>query len=280
VIALSRRRRDEPPPGPGSRFVEGDVTRSGAWQDEVAGADAVVHLAGEGIAAHRWTEAFKETLRASRIDGTRRVVEAMARSARPPATLVCASAAGYYGPRGEEPLDESAAPGDDFLARLCVDWEAEARGAAAAGARVVSLRFAMVLARDGGALPRMLPPFKLGLGGPLGPGERYTPWIHVEDAAGLARFALDPASGLSGPVNAVAPEAVRMAEFARTLGRVLGRPAWLPVPETALRLVLGEAADAVVPGQRVVPRAAREAGYAFAHGTLREALEDLVGEGA
>lgn len=276
VVALSR---SEHASEPGLRFVVGDPRSAGDWQGEVARADAVVHLAGEPIAGQRWTEAFKRKLRASRIEGTRRIVEAMGAGEGGPSVLVCASAAGYYGPRGEEVLDESSPPGDDFLAGLCIDWEAEAaRARVVAGARVVSLRFGMILATGGGALPRMLTPFRLGLGGPLGPKDRYTPWIHVADAAGLARFAIEASDdGLRGPVNAVAPEAVRMETFARTLGRVLGRPAWIPVPEAALRLILGEAADAVVPGQHVVPRAALTAGYAFVHPTLEGALSDLVG---
>jgi len=274
VRALSRSPRSADTAG--LRFVEGDVTEAGAWQAQLGGCGAVVHLAGEPVAGRRWSEDWKQSIRRSRIEGTRRIVEAIRSADDPPGVLVCASAAGYYGPRGEELLDESVPPGDDFLARLCVDWESEARAAESAGVRVVSLRFGMVLSRRGGALPRMLPPFRLGVGGPLGPGERWTPWIHVADAVGLARFAVHTPA-LAGPVNAVAPEAVRMEAFAKALGRALGRPAWLPVPEPVLRLVLGEATDAVIPGQRVVPKAALEAGYAFAHPTLDGALEDLVG---
>ena len=276
VSALSRRgggaaTRD------GVRFVRGEVTRPGDWQAEVASADAVVHLAGEPVAAGRWTASVKARIRDSRIEGTRRVVEAIRQAKTRPRVLVCASAAGYYGPRGEEELDESAAPGRDFLARLCVDWESEARRAAELGVRVVQLRFGLVLSADGGALPRMLTPFRLGVGGPLGPTERFVPWIHLDDVVGIARLALDDGTrALHGAVNLVAPEAIRMGEFASALGRALRRPALVPVPEFALRLLLGEATDAVVPGQRVIPRAALAAGYRFAFPTLGEALDDLL----
>ena len=274
VVALSRRAGARVG---AARLVVGDVTQPGAWQDEIDGAAAVVHLAGESIAASRWTSRVKQAIRASRIEGTRNVARAITRAAVRPGVLVCASAAGLYGPRGEERLDESSPPGDGFLARLCVDWEREARGAESPATRVVSLRFGMVLSRRGGALSRMLPVFRAGAGGPIGPAHRYTPWIHERDAAGLACFAVqDAGRALSGPLNAVAPECVRMGDFARTLGSVLGRPALIPVPEIALRVLLGEAADAVVPGQHVVPRAARDAGYGFVHPELRGALEDLL----
>lgn len=280
VAALSRRgggavSRD------GVRFVNGDVSTAGDWQTEIASVDAVVHLAGEPVSARRWTASVKARIRDSRIEGTRRVVEAIARAparakARP-RVLVCASAAGYYGPRGNEELDESAAPGSDFLARLCVDWENEARRAVEFGVRVVHLRFGLVLSADGGALPRMLTPFRLGVGGPLGPADRFVPWIHLDDVVGIARLALeDRTPGLQGPVNVVAPEEIRMGGFANAVGRALRRPAFVPVPEFALRMLLGEATDAVVPGQRVIPRAALAAGYRFAFPTLGAALDDLL----
>lgn len=277
VVAVSRHRGGEAR-GSGLRFVKGDVTTVGDWQAEVAEADAVVHLAGESVVSGRWTPSVKAAIRDSRIDGTRHVVDAIARSGRSPKVLVCASACGYYGQRGDEVLDESAPPGDDFLAGVCVAWEAEARRAASFGVRVVSLRFGLVLAAEGGALPRMLTPFRFGLGGPLGPSDRFVPWVHLDDVVGLARFSLvDGPDAPHGALNVVGPEAVRMGDFARELGRALGRPALLPVPEFALRLVLGEATDAVVPGQRVVPRAALGAGYRFAFPGLRGALGDLVG---
>ncbi len=278
VLALSRR-EGLAPVRAGLRFVKGDVAAAGEWQAEAGAADAIVHLAGEPVASRRWNSSVKAKIRDSRIEGTRQIVAAIARAKRPPRVLVCASATGIYGARGDEELDESAAPGGDFLARLCVDWESEARRAAGFGVRVVHLRFGLVLSAHGGALPRMLMPFRLGVGGPLGPVDRFVPWIHLEDVVGLARLALDDrdAGGLRGPLNVVAPDAIRMGEFASTLGRVLRRPALVPVPEFALRLLLGEATEAVVPGQRVIPRAALEAGYRFEFRTLRAAFDDLVG---
>jgi uncharacterized protein (TIGR01777 family) len=253
----------------GVEWVVGDVTERGAWQDAVAGADAVVHLAGEPLDARRWSPEQKGRLTRSRVEGTRRVVEAQARRAAP-AVLVSASAVGYFGPRGEEPLDEDSAPGTDFLAGLCQDWEEAAR-ASAPHVRVVCLRFAVVLSRRGGALARMLPAFKMFVGGPLGDARAWFPWIHEEDAAGLVLHALDQGT-LRGPVNAVAPELVRMGDFVQALGRRLGRPSALPVPLAALRVVLGELAGSINPGQKVVPRAAVAAGYHFRHERLDSAL--------
>jgi len=272
VLALSR---GAPTHGSaGVEWVRGDPTQSGPWQERAAECDAVVHLAGESIAARRWSAQQKERLRSSRIEGTRRVVEAVTRT--PGRRLICASGAGYYGPRGEESLDETAAPGSDFLAQLCRDWEAEALAARAHGTGVALLRFGVVLSTRSGALVKMLPAFRLFLGGPLGPPERWFPWIHEDDAAGLALLAVD--GGIEGPVNAVAPEAVRMAEFAAAIGAALGRPARLRAPLFALRLAVGEMADVVSPGQRLVPRAALEANYHFEQPSLRPALQALLGD--
>jgi uncharacterized protein (TIGR01777 family) len=265
VTAVSRRTRTG---GDGIAWVQGDIAAAGSWQRAVEAADAVIHLAGEPLADKRWSPARKESLRASRIESTRRVVEAMGRR---PAVLVCASATGFYGPRGEEPLDEDAGPGADFLSALCQEWEAEARAATDRGVRTVCLRFGVVLSRRGGALARMLPAFKLFVGGPLGDPHNWFPWIHEDDAAGLVAHALATPT-LAGPVNAVAPGRVRMAEFARTLGRVLGRPALMPVPLPALRLMLGELAEAINPGQMVIPRAALAAGYHFVYEGVDSAL--------
>ena len=279
VVALSRRAAP-PSSAPGVRWVRGDAAVPGGWADELEGAAAVVHLAGEPIAAGRWTRARKVRLVSSRVEAARRIAAAVAAAARPPRVLVSASACGYYGAAGERVLDESSPPGDDFLARLCVDWEAAARAAEESGVRVVPLRLGVVLSRRGGAFARMLPAFRLGLGGPLGPAERFFPWIHEEDAIRMIRWALgleadlDAPSG--GPVNAVAPEAVRMREFASELGRALHRPALLRVPLSLLRLALGEAAAGLVPGQRVVPGRAIAAGFRFRHESLRSALAALV----
>jgi hypothetical protein len=239
--------------------------------------DAVVHLAGESVAG-RWTEARKQAIEASRIAGTRQLVDSLA--AEPadarPRVLVAASAIGYYGETGEREVREDAPPADDFLARVCVGWEAEARRAEALGIRVVSLRIGLVMAKEGGALARMLPLFRAGLGGSIGSGQQYWPWIHIADLVGLVEHALAHDT-LSGPVNATAPTPVRQAEFARILGRVLHRPALLPTPAFALRTVLGEFAGEVTGSRKVLPARALESGYAFRFAGLEPALRDLLG---
>lgn len=239
--------------------------------------DAVVNLAGEPVAG-RWTPEKKRRLRESRVDGTRRLVAAL-RSLEPrPATLVSAWAVGYYGDRGEETLTEAAPPGSGFLADLCGDWEAEAQQAEELGVRVARLRLGVVLDRDGGALRQMLTPFRMGVGGPLGSGRQWFPWIHRGDAVGLFLFALETPSA-SGPINAVAPEAVRNRDLTRTLGAVLHRPTLLPVPALGLRLLLGEFAGELLGSQRVVPQQAQTQGYSFRFPRLEPTLRDIL-EGA
>jgi len=269
VVALSRR----PPASkdPGVTWIAADVTTPGPWQRQVDGADAVFHFAGESVAARRWSVAQRARLRASRLDSARLLVAAMTGAARAPGVFVCASAVGYYGSRGEEDLDEQAGAGRGFLAELCVDWEATARRAPV---RTICLRFGVVLSLHGGALPRMLPAFKLFVGGPLGRAESWFPWIHEDDAAGLALHALE--ASVAGPVNAVAPGLVRMGDFARAVGRALSRPAVVPVPEIALRVLLGEMGTSIAPGQKVLPAAAQRTGYRFVHETIDAALAALL----
>jgi len=238
------------------------------------GADAVIHLAGESV-AQRWSEGVKRRIRDSRVVGTQRLVEALEGASPRPQVLVCASATGYYGDRGEEVLDETSAPGTGFLAETCVEWEGAAARAAEMGVRVVHLRFGMVLGRGGGALEKMLPVFRLCLGGKLGSGQQWMPWIHVEDAAELVIWVLaEPAA--RGAYNAVAPAPVRNADFTRTLEGILGRPAMFAVPEWALRLAMGEAAEIVLASQRVMPRAAANAGFRFRHSHVADALRALL----
>jgi len=258
------------------RAQSGDVhwdPVSGAFDAAAAeGADAVVHLAGASIAHGRWTAARKSLLRTSRVDATRHLVDSLGALVHPPGIFVCASAVGYYGDRGDEPLDELSAPGTDFLATLTQDWEKEQTAATRFGARVVSLRFGIVLSGDGGALPRMAMPFKFGAGGRVGSGRQWMSWIDLQDVVGIAKFALANAD-LTGPINAVAPEPARNSEFTRTLAGVLHRPAIFPAPAFALRLALGEMADALLlSSQRVFPRRLDEAGYAFEQPDLRAAL--------
>jgi hypothetical protein len=242
------------------------------------GADAVIHLAGEPVLGRRWSARQRRALVASRVDATRELVAAMRAQARPPAVLVSASAVGYYGDRGDELLDEASAPGSDFLATLCQDWERVALEAEAAGTRVVALRIGLVLGRGGGALARMLPLFRAGLGGPLGGGGQHQSWIHLHDLVAVILRALEDGA-LRGPVNATAPEPVTSRELARELGRVLGRPSWLRVPAWVLRIAIGAGARVLCASQRVTPRRLLELGFRFEHGELRLALAELAGEG-
>jgi uncharacterized protein (TIGR01777 family) len=239
------------------------------------GVDVVYHLAGEPVAGGRWTEAKKQRIAASRRLGTRAIVDAIG-DARSRAALVCASAVGYYGSRGDEILTETSAPGAGFLADVCRVWEDEAARVETFGARATMLRIGIVLAREGGALQEMLPMFRRGVGGRLGSGEQWMPWIHVDDVVALFRRAGEGAE-LSGPVNAVSPSPVRNAEFTKILARAIRRPAVVPAPTFALRLALGELADVVLASQRVLPAKATHAGYAFLHPTLEGALANLVG---
>lgn len=256
------------------------------WWDPAAGAidlapggpwEGVVHLAGESIAGGRWTAARKARIRDSRVRGTELLSRALAAGGAPPAVLVSASAIGFYGDRGDAVLDEGAAPGAGFLCNVCRAWEAAAAPAAAAGIRVVHPRIGLVLARDGGALPRMVTPFRLGLGGILGGGRQYMSWVTLRDLLAILEQALtDPR--LAGPVNAVAPGAVTNREFTRSLGRVLGRPALLPAPAWALRLALGEMADALLlASARVSPGRLLAANFAFRDPELDPALRHVLG---
>jgi uncharacterized protein (TIGR01777 family) len=243
--------------------------------ESLAGVDAAVHLAGETVDG-RWTEAKKRRIRESRVKGTRLLAETLARLDPRPKALVCASAIGYYGDRGDEPLTEESEGGAGFLADVVRDWEAAAQPARDAGIRVVNTRFGIVLSPRGGALGRMLTPFKLGVGGPFGSGDQYMSWVAIDDVAGAVVHAL-ASEELEGPVNVTAPAPVENREFARTLGRVLGRPAFLRVPAPVLRLALGEFSQEVLGGQRVLPVRLERSGYGFRHATLESALRELLG---
>jgi uncharacterized protein (TIGR01777 family) len=244
-----------------------------APEDALLDADAVLHLAGEPV-AQRWTAAAKQRIRDSRVVGTSHLVAALADCSPRPATLVCASAIGYYGSRGDELLSEDSAPGTGFLADVCVGWEREAAKAEALGMRVTRIRTGVVLDPRGGALKPMLAPFRFGLGGPLGGGRQWMSWIHASDLAEMFRFALEnPAPPV---LNGVAPGSVTNAEFTRALATALHRPAFLPVPKLALRMLFGEMADMLLSSQRVAPVAAEAAGFQFQHPQLAEALGDLL----
>lgn len=250
--------------------------QAGALPEKVLdGVDAVVHLAGEPIAAHRWSDEQKRRIRDSRVMSTRHVVNAMRSAATKPRILVSSSAVGFYGDRGDELLIESSPAGTGFMSEVCASWEQEADRAKLFGVRVVEVRTGVVLSSEGGALKKMLPPFKLGVGGPLGSGRQWFPWIHIEDIVGIFREAIFSTS-LSGPINGTAPELATNAEFTRQLGRVLRRPAFLPVPEFALRGLMGEMANVLLGSQRVVPKAMLDAGYRFHYTSLAAALEGLL----
>ena len=240
------------------------------------GADAVVHLAGESIAAGRWTAERKKKILDSRVDGTRNLAQSIAAATRRPKVLVSASAIGFYGDRGDEVLDEAAPSGSNFLAEVARGWESASGAASQAGIRVVTPRIGVVLAKNGGALPKMAMPFRLGVGGRVGSGRQWISWITLDDLVRLLIYAIGNAS-LRGPVNAVAPQAVTNAEFSRTLARVLHRPALFPAPAFALRLVMGEMADELLlASQRVEPKAAMDNGFRFQYPQLETALRHVL----
>ena len=267
---LGRRRRPGIPAS--ASFSEWNAA-SEPPPESIAGADAIIHLAGEPV-AQRWTEQAKARIRNSRVEGTRLMVQALSHHAQKPAVLVCASAIGFYGSRGDEILTETSAAGQGFLAEVVTDWEREAQAAEALGIRVVSLRFGVVLG-PGGALAKMETPFRLGLGGRIGSGRQWMSWIHVEDAAGLMLFALEN-TALHGPVNATSPQPVTNREFTRELAGALHRPAIFPVPESALKLLFGEMAGMLLDSQRVLPKAAEAAGFRFRHPELASAFRDIL----
>ncbi len=261
---------------PGKQEVAWDLAEGIKELSWVEGVDAVVHLAGENIAAGRWTEGRKAMIRRSRVEGTRGLCESLARLGRRPKVLVTASAVGFYGDRGGELLTEDSAPGGDFLARVCQEWEAATEPASRAGIRVVHLRFGMILSPAGGALKKMLLPFKLGAAGRIGSGAQYMSWIAIDDAIGAIFQALD-AESLRGPVNAVAPAPVTNAEYTRVLARVLSRPAVATMPAFAARLAFGEMADALLlSSQRVMPSRLQGSGYRFQFPELEPALRHLL----
>jgi len=276
LVALLRQPGSAGTLPPGTERVE---WRSGAGPPPpqvFAGVDAIVHLAGEGV-ARRWTPERKRRIRQSRVTGTRHLVEALAAIEERPRVLVSASAIGIYGDCGDETLTEESPPGGGFLAEVCVEWEAAAERAAALGVRVVRLRIGVVLDDGGGALAQLLTPFKLGLGGPINGGRQWISWVHRADVVGLILHALDQ-SAVAGTLNATAPGPVRNRDFARTLATVLRRPAFVPLPAFMLRLVLGEMASVLLGSQRVLPVRTEASGYRFRFPALESALRHIIGD--
>jgi uncharacterized protein len=274
VVALSRRADAWKRVGPDVEIIAGDPTEPGPWQDAVGPCDAVVNLAGAGIFDRRWNAEYKAILRDSRVRSTENVVAALAKQ---PASkvLVNGSAIGYYGPHGDEELDENSPQGNDFMAGICVEWETAALAAVLAGVRVVLLRTGVVLDGRGGALKALWTPFKLGAGGQVGSGKQFMSWIHHADEVGIILLALDNAEA-RGPINATAPAPVTNKAFGKAFGRALGRPAFLPTPAFGLRLMLGEVAEIITSGQRVLPRRAQALGYQFQYPEIDAALRQIV----
>ncbi len=269
IVRLVRR------PPRGTDEVRWDPERQKVDAAGLAGCDAVVHLAGAGVGDHRWTDAYKRTIRDSRVLGTAALAEAIASLDTPPRVFVCGSAIGYYGDTGDRRTDESAPPGDDFLARVCVDWEEAAAPAVEAGIRTVFPRTGLVVGRQGGAWGRLFPLFKLGLGGRLGSGRQYWSFISLHDHIAALRHLIDTEE-LSGPVNFTAPEPVTNREVTAAMGRVLHRPTPFPVPAPALRLALGEFAGNVLSSQRIIPQRLLDSGFTFAHPTVDDAIRSAL----
>ncbi len=243
----------------------------------IEGFDAVVHLAGESIAEGRWTDEKKKRIRESRVKGTKLLSDALANLTNPPRTLISASAIGYYGDRDDELLTETSSPGNDFLSEVCVEWEQATSHATTMGIRVVNSRFGIILDKEGGALKKMLPPFRMGIGGRIGSGKQWMSWIALDDVVGALKFALTNDS-LSGPVNFVAPNPVRNSEFTKALGGALSRPTIFPIPVFGVRFAFGEMADALLlSSQRVEPKRLKESGYQFQYPELQSALKHVLG---
>ena len=272
VTGVGRSAPRRPPDRGGYEFIQADTARPGDWQRAVAGADAVVNLAGKSIFG-RWSEAAKREIRDSRILTTRHVAEAM--KGGKPAVLISASGVGYYGDRGDEPLTEAAAAGEGFLPALVTDWEAEAMRASQNGARVVTARLAVVLGPGGGAMAQMIPAFKWFLGGPLGSGNQWFPWIHIDDLAAAVVFLLET-EAISGPVNLCAPNPVRQRDLARAIGAAVNRPAALPAPAFLVRLALGEFGGVLLESQRALPQRLREHRFVFRYADVTQAVQAVA----
>jgi uncharacterized protein len=262
----------------GTPQVEWDLDRGRIDEQQLEGIQAVIHLAGESIASSRWTEQKKHEIRESRVYGTTLLSETIAELSQPPSVFLCASAIGYYGDRGDELLTETSSAGNDFLASVCVDWEQATRAASEKGIRTVNTRFGIILDRHGGALEKMLLPFRMGIGGRIGNGRQWMSWIALEDVVGALKFLMLD-HDVRGPVNVVAPNPVTNAEFTKTLGRVLSRPTFFPVPEFGVRLAFGEMGDALLlSSQRVDPSILEDKGFPFYWPSLEPALRHLLQE--
>jgi len=260
----------------GSSEIEWHPNQGLIDADHLEGLDAVVHLAGESIASGRWSAEKKQKIRDSRVNGTQLLSRSLALLSRPPATFICASAIGYYGNRGDEVLTEQSPPGKDFLSQVCGEWEKATQPAVEKGIRTVNARFGIILAKEGGALAKMLPPFRMGVGGRIGDGKQWMSWIALEDVVAALRFVITN-EAVEGAVNIVAPDPVRNADFTKALGKALGRPTLFPIPAFGVRLAFGEMADALLlASQRVEPARLKDFGYEFKHGDIGKTLTHVL----
>ncbi len=258
--------------GSNLHFIQADTSKEGEWQNSVGGQDVIVNLTGRTI-FNLWSASYKEKIYSSRVDTTRNIVTALPQETD--IILLNTSAAGFYGDSGENERDESCPPGNDFLAEVCQDWEKEARAAEEKGARVAIMRFGVVLGKQGGAIATMKTPFKLGMGGSIGSGKQWFPWIHVDDLVAAILFLID-SSDLSGVFNFTAPDSVRQKEFARALGRAVNRPTFMPTPAFVMKSLLGEFGQTLLMGQKVIPKALQERGFVFKYPQLKDALQEIL----
>jgi uncharacterized protein (TIGR01777 family) len=261
---------------PGISYLEGDPTKKGSWQEAIKNHDAVINLAGASIFS-KWTDEHKKAIRESRVNTTQNIVEGIPTHPERPFTLFSTSAVGYYGFCGDEELTENSPPGNDFLARIAVEWEGEALKAKEKGARVVITRFGIVMGEKGGALSQMIPLFKKYIGGPIGSGKQWFSWVHIKDLAEAFTFLLKHPE-ISGPVNVCSPNPVRNKDLAKALGRALHRPSFMPAPGFMIKLVLGEFGSVILEGQRVIPRRLIENGFVFQYPDIEEALQSIAGQ--
>jgi len=273
VTILTRSRKGTEKVTPGILYLQGDPTQKGPWQEAIQSHDAVINLAGASIFA-KWTEEYKKAIRESRVSTTRNIVEGMPSHPPKPFTLFSTSAVGYYGFCGDEELTEESPHGEDFLARMAVEWEGEALKAKDKGARVVITRFGIVLGEKGGALSQMIPLFKKYIGGPIGSGRQWFSWVHINDLAEAFAFLMKHPE-ISGPVNLCAPNPVRNKDLAKALGKVLNRPSFMPAPGFLVKLVLGEFGSVILEGQRVIPRMLLQNGFVFKYPDIYTALQSI-----
>jgi len=274
ILSRSAKRSGEVPRG--ISYLQGDPTQKGPWQEAIKNHDGVINLAGASIFA-KWTEEYKKAIRESRVSTTRNIVEGIPSHPQKPFTLFSTSAVGYYGFCGDEELTEESPHGEDFLARMAVEWEGEALKAKERGARVVITRFGIVMGEKGGALSQMIPLFKKYIGGPIGSGKQWFSWVHIKDLSEAFAFLLKHPE-ISGPVNVCAPNPVRNKDLAKALGKVLHRPSFVPAPGFMVKLVLGEFGSVILEGQRVIPKRLLESGFAFQYSDIDKALQGIVGE--